>query len=299
MTHSTKDWIIAFRPWSLPASSMPSLIAITYVFYLSNQFSYINWWYGILALIGAVVFQIVGNLISDYFDFKYNVDRKETFGSSRMLVENIFQPKSIFIYGIVFLIIGLLIGLYLLINTGIELLWIGILGTLGSIFYYKMKYIALGDFLIFLIYGPLIGLGTVYVMTNQLFWQVILIELPIAFLIVNILHSNNTRDIRDDSKANIKTQAMLLGIFGSKIQFLFLALGAYFLVLLFVILKLLHPISLIVLITLPITIKNIKLMRRAKIETPEIISNLDASCAKLVLIFSLLIALSNIIGKFI
>ncbi len=299
MTHSTKDWIIAFRPWSLPASSMPSLIAITYVFYLSNQFSYINLWYGILALIGAVVFQIVGNLISDYFDFKYNVDRKETFGSSRMLVENIFQPKSIFIYGIVFLIIGLLIGLYLLINTGIELLWIGILGTLGSIFYYKMKYIALGDFLIFLIYGPLIGLGTVYVMTNQLFWQVILIELPIAFLIVNILHSNNTRDIRDDSKANIKTQAMLLGIFGSKIQFLFLALGAYFLVLLFVILKLLHPISLIVLITLPITIKNIKLMRRAKIETPEIISNLDASCAKLVLIFSLLIALSNIIGKFI
>lgn len=299
MAHTAKEWIISTRPWSFPASSMPALIAITFIFYSSNNFSDINWFYGALALLGAVIFQIVGNLISDYYDYKYTVDRKESFGSSRMLVDKVFQPKSIFRFGILFLLIGSALGLFLLFNTGTELLWIGIFGSLGAVFYYKMKYVALGDLLIFLIYGPLIGIGTAYVMTNQLYWQVLLIELPIAFLIVNILHANNTRDIRDDSKANIKTQAMLLGIKGSKVQYFVLSIGAYLLVATFVFLNLLHPFSLIVLVTIPLTIKNIKAMNKAKIDTPELIKNLDATSAQLVMIFSLLLSLSNVLGNII
>jgi len=203
-------------------------------------------------------FQASGNLIGDYFDYKYNVDRKDTFGSSRMLVDGVFKPKSILNFGITFLVIGILLGLFLSLNTDFNLLWIGAIGVFGTYFYYKFKFMALGDLLIFIIYGPLIGLGTVFVMTNELDWNLFILEIPIAFLVVNILHANNTRDIRNDGKANIKTQAMLLGIKGSKVQYIVLALGAYIAVALMVTFRMIHPLTLSVFLTLPITLKNIK-----------------------------------------
>jgi len=297
MSPTTKNWIIATRPWSFPASTMPALVAISYIFFLKNEMTVnINWWYGVLALIGAGIFQASGNLVGDYFDYKYNVDRKDTFGSSRMLVDGVFKPKSILIFGITFLVIGILLGLFLSLNTGVNLLWIGAIGVLGTYFYYKLKFMALGDLLIFIIYGPLIGLGTVFVMTNELDWNLFILEIPIAFLVVNILHANNTRDIRDDGKANIKTQAMLLGVKGSKVQYIVLALGAYIAVALMVTFRMIHPLTLSVFLTLPIALKNIKKMQLAEADKPELIKDLDADSAQLVMIFSVLLSLSNIIA---
>ena len=292
-----KDWIIATRPWSFPASTMPALVTISYIYFLKNRIpADINWWYGILAFIGACIFQAIGNLIGDYFDFKYGVDRKESFGSSRMLVDEIFSPKAILNYGFVMLTIGIGLGLYLFVHTGVDLLWIGAIGVLATFFYYKLKFVALGDLVIFIVYGPLIGLGTAFVMTNRLMWNVVLLNIPIAFLVVNILHANNMRDIRDDGKAHIRTHAMALGMKGAKVQYLLLAVGAYLGVVLMVVFGMIHPLALIVFLSLPIELKNIKQVRKAEVENPELIKDLDANSAQLVLIFSLLFALANFVA---
>lgn len=288
------DWIIATRPWSFPASTMPALVTISYVYFLKNEIaSDINWFYGVLAFIGACIFQASGNLIGDYFDFKYGVDRKESFGSSRMLVDRIFSPKTILNYGIIMLAIGILLGLFLFVSTGTDLLWIGGIGVLATFFYYKLKFAAFGDLVIFIVYGPLIGLGTAFVMTNQLIWNVVLLNIPIAFLVVNILHANNMRDIRDDGKAHIRTQAMVLGMKRAKVQYLILAVGAYVGVILMVVFGMVHPLTLIVFLSLPVELKNLKQMKKAEVENPELIKNLDANSAQLVLIFSLLFAVAN------
>lgn len=288
------DWIIATRPWSFPASTMPALVTISYVYFLKNEIaSDINWFYGVLAFIGACIFQASGNLIGDYFDFKYGVDRKESFGSSRMLVDRIFSPKTILNYGIIMLAIGILLGLFLFVRTGTDLLWIGGIGVLATFFYYKLKFAAFGDLVIFIVYGPLIGLGTAFVMTNQLMWNVVLLNIPIAFLVVNILHANNMRDIRDDGKAHIRTQAMVLGMKRAKVQYFILAVGAYVGVILLVVFGMVHPLTLIVFLSLPVELKNLKQMKKAEVENPELIKNLDANSAQLVLIFSLLFAVPN------
>lgn len=93
-----------------------------------------------------------GNLISDYFDYLHHVDRKETFGSSRMLVNKVFTPKTFLYFGLTLLLAGSLIGLYLLLNTSENLFWIGAIGVLSTYFYYKLKYNALGDILQFLLF---------------------------------------------------------------------------------------------------------------------------------------------------
>lgn len=299
MSPTTKNWIIATRPWSFPASAMPALFAMAYVFYMQDSIESIHWGYGVAALLGAVLFQASGNLIGDYFDYMYKVDRKESLGSSRMLVDGVFTPKTIFWFGIIVLCMGILLGLFLWSQTGNDLLWIGIVGALGTFFYYKLKYMALGDVLIFVIYGPLIALGTAFVMTNQLYWEVVVLSIPIAFLVVNILHANNTRDMRDDKLANIKTQALLLGEKGSRIQYTFLAIGAYVAVAIFVLVNMISPLALLVIVTLPLAKKNINLIKQAKIDKPEIIKDLDAMSAQLVMAFTLMYALGIFNGYWI
>lgn len=297
MKQPIKNWVVATRPWSFPASTMPALLTISYLFFKKEEFSGdINWWFGVIALLGVIFVHAAGNLISDFFDFKKNIDRKESFGSSRMLVDGVFQPKTILIFGLVLLLIGSIVGWVLTLFTGPNLLWIGLVGVFGTYFYYKFKSVALGDLLIFIIYGPLIGLGTAFVMTNALIWEVLLLNVPVAMLVVNILHANNTRDIKHDGMANIKTQAMLLGVKGSKVQYVVLALGAYIMLILMNAIGMVHPITLLTLLTVPVALKNIRVMMKADIEKPELIKDLDGMSAQLVMMFALLFSILNFIS---
>ena len=211
-------------------------------------------------------------------------------------MEGVFRPQTILWYGYAFLAFGSLTGIYLTFHSGIHLLWIGVAGVLGTNFYYWFKYRALGDLLIFLIYGQLIALGTAYAMTSQLNVAALLLSAPIGFLVVSILHANNTRDILHDRQAHIRTLAMRLGLRASKVQYVVLAFGSYLAVALLVAFRMIHPLCLSALLTLPLAVKNVRTMRTARIEQPEHIRDLDAASAQLVLAFSLLLILSNAVA---
>lgn len=297
-----KKWCIAIRPWSFPASAMPVIVIISFIFFQwhnsTNPFS-VDWFNAIISLVGVIAFQAAGNIISDYFDFKYHIDRKESFGSSRVLIDGMFTSYSLLRYGAIVLALSVFIGLYLLSRSGIHTLWIGIIGLGGTYFYYVLKYHALGDLLIFIIFGQLIALGTAYVMTRMLYWEILFVSMPIGFLIVNILHANNTRDILFDRKAGICTFAILLGIKASKLQYTILTISSYLLTMILVLFGLISPICLSVFLTIPLAVKNIKCMSHATIEKPQLIKKLDNTSAQLVLVFSLCLTISNIIAAFI
>ena len=299
MKTSLKNWILAVRPWSFPASTMPVILTISYVFYRQYFITTeINWWFGLMALIGVVFLHAGGNLISDYYDFKNQIDREESFGSERLLVQGVFQPWTYIWYGLILIAIGSVMGLWLTYRTGAALLWIGLSGVLGALCYSFLKTRALGDLLIFILYGPMMGLGTAYVLTSQLMWEVLLLNVPVGMLVVNILHANNMRDIKHDAAIHVKSQAMLLGLKGSKIQYVVLALGAYLMVILMNVLGMIHPITLFTLISLPMAIRNIKLMMKATTETLELIKDLDGMTAQLVMVFSMLFSILNVIAYF-
>ena len=296
-----KDWIVALRPWSFPASSMPALVTFIYVFFLYKHHTVIqaDWLLGALAVIGAVIFQISGNLISDYFDYKQGVDREDTFGSSRLLVNKTFTPKTILYLGLGFLFTGIIIGLFLYYKTSWPLLIIGGLGVISAFFYYKFKYVALGDLLIFIVYGPLITLGTHYTMTSVFDWKMIALSIPIGCITVNILHANNTRDIAHDKRANIRTLAMTLGVKSSIILYKSLIVIAYTSIVAMVIVGFLHWIALGVFISLPAAINNCKIISKASVENPSEIIDLDEKTAKLQLMFSTLFSVLIFISSWV
>ena len=297
MKHTLKEWFMVTRPWGYALSIMPAVLAVAYVFFENSITPMdVNWWYGILAVIASPVLQAGGNMMSDYYDYKNNVDREETNGSSRMLVNKQFEPKEVYWFSISCMVIGNLIGLFLLFNTSFHLLWIGVAGLIGSYFYFFMKYRALGDLNIFIIYGQLISLGTFLVMTNALSWKMLLVAAAPGLLIVNVLHANNTRDIKHDGVSKIKTTAMLLGVKGSIIYYSALNYGAYLLIVLCVFFGIQHWPSLVIFLSFPMALKLIKQIRTADIEKPENIQKLDEGTAQLVMIYMLLLVIGNFAG---
>ena len=50
--HSLKDWLIAVRPWSFPASAMPVIVTLAYLYW---AYGVIEWANGLLALAGIAV----------------------------------------------------------------------------------------------------------------------------------------------------------------------------------------------------------------------------------------------------
>ena len=294
------NWIKVAHPWAIPASASPALVGFSYVFYLNNTgvLTGVNWSFGVLAILGAIIFHLSGNLISEYHDYMSGVDIKEKTGPARLIVQGLFKPKTVLYYGYSVLLAGIILGVYLLVHTGLPMLAFGFIGVISTTLYYRFKYIALGDLIIFISYGLTIALGVAYVMTELLIWPILLVVTPTGLLVVAILHANNTRDMLQDKAAGIRTQAMRLGVEGSQVVYQTLLLLAYLLVAVAVWMQFLAPLSFVVLLSFPLAMRNIRLMKKATLEDLGIIRFLDTDTAKLVLIFSLLLATANFVAPF-
>jgi hypothetical protein len=84
-------WFQATRPFSLTASVLPVVIGA--VLAASAQ-GPVDWPLFPLIVVCSLLFHIGTNMVSDYFDYRRGVDRDETFGSSRVLLEGLLTRSS-------------------------------------------------------------------------------------------------------------------------------------------------------------------------------------------------------------
>lgn len=205
--HSFKSWLIATRPWSFPASAMPVVVSVAYLFWRGYE---VDWLISVWTLLNVIVFHAAGNTWSDYFDYIKGVDRDDTVGGTSM-TSGEFAPREIRSLAIGLLAVAVVSGLMLLSCTGLPVLYFGLAGAVLTLFYPWLKYHALGDVDIFLTYSLLPLLGASYVATGGVRLEVLWLALPIGFITMGILHVNNMRDIEHDKRAGIHTFAMLAG----------------------------------------------------------------------------------------
>lgn len=205
--HTLKEWLVATRPWSFPASAMPVLVTLGYLFWEQGE---IDWPIGVFTIINVVLFHAAGNTWSDYRDFKSGVDREDAVGGMS-IVSGQFSPEQIKRLSLSLMAVAVACGLALLALTGMPVLYFGLAGAVLTVFYPWLKYHALGDIDIFLTYAVIPMLGTSYVATGGINPETLWLAVPVGFITVGILHSNNTRDMEQDKRAGIKTFAMVIG----------------------------------------------------------------------------------------
>ncbi|MBQ5804093.1 MAG: prenyltransferase [Bacteroidales bacterium] len=205
--HTLKEWFLATRPWSFPASAMPVLVTLAYLFW--QQYD-VCWWKGLWCVLNIVVFHAAGNTWSDYHDFKSGVDNSETAGGTA-ITSGQFEPGEIRGLSMALLVVAVVSGISIVICTGLPVLYLGLAGFFLTLLYPFLKYRALGDVDIFLTYSLLPILGTSFVSTGEIHYGALWLSVPIGLITVAILHINNLRDMEYDKKAGISTFAMRIG----------------------------------------------------------------------------------------
>ena len=291
-----KEWIIAVRPWSTPASAMPIIATLAFLFWKGAE---INWIYGVWALAGMILFHYAGNVWSDWFDYRKKVDADDTFGA-KTLTTGMFTPKEIMGLAIGLLVAAVACGLGLACMTGLPLLWIGLAGAVCTILYPLLKYNALGDLDILLTFAFLPTIGTSYAATGAIDWNVLLIALPVGLITDGILHCNNTRDIATDKRAGINTMAMWLGTKAAARLYAFEMVFPYIWVGVCSIAGLLPLHTIIIFLTLPIALACASTMKKSVgQETPMLLADLDVRTANLQMMFSVLLSISFVVARFI
>ena len=281
--HTLKEWIIATRPWSFPASTMPVLVTMVWLW---NEGIMESWTLGIMALVNIVLVHAAGNVWSDYFDFKKGVDAPDTYGV-RILTDGQFTPREVLVLSLTLQVLAVGMGLLMVWLTGLPLLWLGLAGIALSLCYPPLKYAALGDLVIMACYALLPMLGMTFICSGEFEPNVLWLAVPVGSITVAILHANNLRDIETDRRASIHTFAMLTGRPFAAAMYVFELVLPYGWLLATAFFGLVNPWALVAFITLPIALRNCRTVMAYRTGGIKAVARLDEATAQLQLAFSL------------
>lgn len=269
MRHNIGFWINNARPIALPQSLLPALTALA----LSIGAGEFSWIAAIASIIGVICMHFSLNLLDDWFDYKEgSAQARQAVANEGFRGRMVKYPyltsgeathADLLKAVLVFMAIAALMGIAVICVRGWAILyWVAaalILGESYSGSPLKLGYHGLGEFVIFIMFGPLLMTGVYYAVTGCLDWKILLLSISVGLLVTNIVYSHSVLDAIPDRKMGKKTLAHLMG--SSKGQIFFSALLntlPYILVLVGVLLEQMHPAYLAVLLVMPVSLWLVK-----------------------------------------
>jgi len=274
-----------------------------------------HWDLFLLTILGASLIHIATNMLNDYFDYKSGNDlmvkhQNPFAGGGRILTAGLISPSKHLTVSLSSLVIGCMIGFYLVFAQGLPMLfWLGLVGVISAYFYVgpplKLAYRGVGEIIVGLNFGPIMTLGSYYVQTGS--WSVaaltepFLASLPIGLLIAAVLWINEFPDVDADRAVGKKTLVLRLGYLRSVSVFIIMLAASYFLVISYSLLRVFDSLqitsytTLIVLLSLPLGIKAVRVLR-ASYQDPHAIIPANAGTIMLHLSFGLLAIAGFVIG---
>lgn len=175
-------------------------------------------WHFFLALLGALSTHGAVNLLNEYEDRRSGLDdlteRTPFSGGSGALQAHPEYAGYVKRMGYLLLGITFLIGLYFYVTVGDGVLWIGGLGVLLVVTYTRFLTRLPGLCLIApgLAFGPLMVVGTYYVMTGHFSSKALAVSLVPFFLVNNLLLLNQIPDMAADSQVGRRTFPLVVGL---------------------------------------------------------------------------------------
>jgi len=260
-------WFQATRPQFFTIIILPIFLGNAIAWYDKKIFSL---GYFILSLIAGILCVAAANVLNDYFDHLNQTDILNTdpltpfAGGSRMIQNNILTAEQTFHYGMVLLSLAIALGIFLIIERGLPLLWIGLIGVLSIYFYSApplLHSVGLGEITIGLNYGILAVAGSYFVQTQDYSTTAFFASLPMAGFAAAILYINQFPDFEADRAAGKRNWVVRLGKEKAKTYYNYLILGSFGFLLLGIALQYLPIWTAISFIILPFAIKAIQILK--------------------------------------
>src|ERR687885_1750072 len=204
-------WIMAARLRTLPASVAPVLVGTM----LGAHEGTFRVGAFLAALLGALFIQIGTNLSNDYSDARRGADTEDRLGPVRVTAGGLVPPKRVLIATYVAFGLAVLVGIYLIVTAGWQLLLVGIASILAGVLYTggprPYGYEGLGEVFVFLFFGLVAVTGTFFAQREEFTWESFVLAIPVGLLATAILVVNNVRDMETDRRAGKRTLAVRLG----------------------------------------------------------------------------------------
>ncbi|KXF82776.1 1,4-dihydroxy-2-naphthoate polyprenyltransferase [Enterovibrio coralii] len=263
MSASTfKIWLEAARPKTLPLAiacilSGSAVAAQTSAFSLSIT---------LLALVTALLLQILSNLANDYGDAVKGTDNEDRLGPKRAIQQGLVTPKAMKSAMVFNVILTMLAGAALVFTAFdkptdiLSFIGLGALAIVAAICYTvgnkPYGYQGLGDLSVLIFFGWLGVAGTYYLQTGGLATTVLLPATACGLLAVGVLNINNLRDIDNDRACGKHTLVVRMGPKWGRVYHQVLLVGAYACFTAFAVMQQLSPVGWIFLLSAPLAIKH-------------------------------------------
>ena len=250
-------WLRVIRVRFLLASVIAVLVGLALNWSQNVSIDYFD---AILTFAGVMALHASVDLLNDYWDFKRGIDTKTTrtkmSGGTGVLPEGLLKPSTVYRAGVLFLIIGSLIGSYFVITNGILIAII--LGfAILSIYFYSTKIVdsGLGEFFV-AVKGSMIVIGTFFIQSGEINIESILAGIVIGTLSSLVLFIASFPDHDADKSKGRKTLVIVVGKEKASRLFWAFPLISYAVIVIGVALSLFPVLSLISLLSFPLIIKS-------------------------------------------
>jgi 1,4-dihydroxy-2-naphthoate polyprenyltransferase len=209
--NSLKAWLLAARPKTLAAGSVPVLVASG----LAIHFGRFQWIPALLCLLFALLAQIASNFSNDYFDHIKKTDNENRLGPARAVASGWIAPKRMLLGTLVVISLACLFGLGLVYFGGWQMILVGICCVLALLAYtagpWPLAYNGMGDLFVLTFFGFVAVVFSFYVQTQTFEPLVFLAGVLVGLPAVNILVLNNYRDRENDAACRKRTTIVLFG----------------------------------------------------------------------------------------
>ena len=250
-------WLRVIRIRFLLASVIAVLVGLAINWSQNVTISYFD---AILTFAGVMALHASVDLLNDYWDFKRGIDTKTTrtkmSGGTGVLPEGLLKPSSVYRAGVVFLIIGSLIGSYFVITNGILIAIILGFAVL-SIYFYSTKIVdsGLGEFFVG-VKGSMIVIGAFFIQSGEVNLESVMAGIVIGTLSSLVLFIASFPDHDADKSKGRKTLVILVGKEKARKLFWFFPLIVYSVIIIGILFNLFPLLSLICLLSFPLVIKS-------------------------------------------
>ena len=252
-------WLRAIRIRFLFASIIAVINGLTVSLWKNGAFDIT---YAILTCGGVICLHASVDLLNDYWDYRRGIDqvtkRTKFSGGTGILPENLLRPKTVYVAGMLFLLLGSLIGVYFVAIRGITIAIILAFAIL-SIYFYSIKIVNVGLGELFVaIKSAMIVIGTFYVQTGLIDMAALYVGIIVGTLSASVLFVNSFPDHDADRDNGRRTLVIILGKKrGAKLLPLFVIVS-YSLILIGILLGYTKLYSLISFISIPVAVSAIR-----------------------------------------
>ncbi len=208
---ATRVWWSAVRPATLAASVAPVLVGTAIAVHEGGP----RLGAGLFALLVGIAMQLGVNFANDYSDHVRGADSPRRVGPVRAASSGVVEPGDVRRAAVAAFGVAAAAGLVLSLITDWRLVLVGIACLLAGWLYTggprPYGYLGLGEVFVFLFFGLVATLGTVYVETLRMTPLAVLMACAMGCLATAVLVLNNLRDLDTDTAAGKLTLATRIG----------------------------------------------------------------------------------------